>query len=477
MKPQKKLLFVLSLFVIAAMLMTACGGGAAPATQAPATQAPAPAQPTQAPAPAQPTQAPAAPQPTEAPTAAALSCTITWLNHRTDLDADGTLAKYAQEFQALYPGITLKWETMRDYAGEMQTRMNTKDYGDVFFIPPALTADKFADFITPLGTVDELGKKYMFINEATFDGQVYGISITGNGQGLLYNKDVFKKAGITELPKTPDKFLADLKLIKEKTDAIPLYTNYHAGWTLTQWDSQIESVSGDPDFKNIKFVHMDAPFAPGQPSYVIYKILYDAVKNGYTEKDPTTTDWEPSKEMIATGKIGVMALGSWAISQMQGAAVKAGLDPAVIGYMPFPTNIDGKQFAGAGGDYKIAINKNSPNQDCAKAFLYWFLDKSNFAYDQGGIPPLVGAKLPPQYDDFAKAGITFVNDTPAKAGEEGLYNKIDKEGEIGFADGSGGWQATIVDAARGQLKKSFDDIMNEANAKWAAARKSLSVTP
>jgi raffinose/stachyose/melibiose transport system substrate-binding protein len=407
----------------------------------------------------------------------ALSGTITVLSNRTDLDKDGTLAKYSAAFSAINPGVTVKWETMTDYAGEMQTRMNTKDFGDVLLIPPALTPDKFPDFLTPLGSVDDLGKKYQFINEGAFSGTVYGIAVTGNGQGLVYNKDVFKAAGITDLPKTPDDFIADLKLIKDNTKAIPLYTNYHAGWPLTQWDSQIESVSGDPDFKNLKFVHMDAPFAAGTPSDVVYKVLYDAVKNGYTEKDPTTTDWEKSKTMLANGDIAVMCLGSWAISQMQGAAVTAGKQASIIGYMPFPSNIGGKQYAGAGGDYKMAVNKNSPNQAAALAFVTWFLEKSNFAFDQGGIPPLLGAALPSQYDDFSKAGVIWVNDTAAKPGEEGLYTNIDKEAEIGFADGSGGWQATIVDAARGQTNMSFDDIMNAANAKWAAARKSMGVTP
>jgi ABC-type glycerol-3-phosphate transport system substrate-binding protein len=457
---------IASLLVIASLVLAACGPAAAPAA------------PTTAPAATTAPVATTAPKATDTAAAPTLSGTITVLSNRTDLDKDGTLAKYSAAFAALYPGVTVKWETMTDYAGEMQTRMNTTDYGDVLLIPPALTADKFANFLTPLGTAADLGKKYMFIpSEGTYNGTVYGISVTGNGQGLVYNKDVFKAAGITALPKTPDEFQADLKLIKDKTQAIPLYTNYKAGWTLTQWDSQIESVSGDPDFKNIKFVHMDAPFAAGQPSYVVYKVLYDAVKAGYTEKDPTTTDWEKSKVMLANGEIAVMALGSWAISQMQGAATTAGKDPAIIGYMPFPTNVNGKQYAGAGGDYKMAINKNSKNQAAAQAFVTWFLEKSNFGFDQGGIPPLVGAKLPPQYDDFSKAGVIFVSDTAAKAGEEGFYTSIDKKAEIGFANGSGLWQSTIVDAARGQTQQTFDDIMNAANTKWAAARKALGVTP
>ena len=52
--------------------------------------------------------------------------------------------------------------------------------------------------------------------------------------------------------------------------------------------------------------------------------------------------------------------------------------------MPYPTTVDGEQYAGAGGDYKIAVNKNSDNQELAIAFLTWFLEESNFAYDEGG---------------------------------------------------------------------------------------------
>jgi hypothetical protein len=34
-----------------------------------------------------------------------------------------------------------------------------------------------------------------------------------------------------------------------------------------------------------------------------------------------------------------------------------------------------------------------------------------------------------------------------------------------------------VDAGRGQITKTFEDIMNDANTKWAAARKALNVNP
>jgi len=101
-----------------------------------------------------------------------LSGTITILNHRTDLDQDGTLAKYSAAFQKLYPGVTVKWQTYTNYAGDVATRMSTKDYGDILNIPPSVTADKFPDFFTPLGSVADLGKKYNFINEGAYNGTV-----------------------------------------------------------------------------------------------------------------------------------------------------------------------------------------------------------------------------------------------------------------------------------------------------------------
>ncbi|MBI9050358.1 MAG: carbohydrate ABC transporter substrate-binding protein [Anaerolineaceae bacterium] len=456
-----KLIVVLMIFSIALAACTTPEPAAAPEADAPAA------------AESDAAEAPAA----EVVEEVALSGTLTVLSNRTDLDEDGTLAQYSDAFSALYPGVTVEWETMTDYVGEVETRMNTTEYGDVLLLPPALVAEKFPQFLTPLGSVDDLGEKYNFIHEATFEGTVYGIAVVGNGQGLLYNKEVFEAAGIAEIPNTPEAFQAALALIKENTDAIPLYTNYAAGWPLTQWDSQLGSVSGNPDTKNLDIPHMDAPFAAGEVEYTIYKVLYDAVAEGYTEEDPTTTDWETSKTMIANGEIGVMALGSWAISQMQAAAESVGNDPSIIGYMPFPTNIDGNQYASAGGDYKIGINVNSENQEIAQVFLTWFLDESNFAYDQGGIPPLKSAALPSNYDAFAEAGVEWIVDTAANPGEEGLYNSIDNEAEVGFSNGSGLWQSRIVDAAKGQSGETFEDIMNEANTRWAEARVSLGVTP
>ena len=83
-----------------------------------------------------------------------------------------------------------------------------------------------------------------------------------NVQGMVYNKAVFEEAGITELPKTPDEFLEDLQKIKDNTDAIPLYTNFAADWTMNAWDAYIDgNATGVPDFSNEGRTKVKDPFA------------------------------------------------------------------------------------------------------------------------------------------------------------------------------------------------------------------------
>src|SRR4029077_20197914 len=95
-------------------------------------------------------------------------------------------------------------------------------------------------------------------------------------------------------------------------------------------------ISNDPDSFN-KLADTDAPWAAGEDHNKIDSLLWDAVSQGLTEPDPTTTNWEQSKGLLGNGKIGMMQLGSGGFSQMRGAAT----DPADIGFLPFPFQVDG----------------------------------------------------------------------------------------------------------------------------------------
>ena len=169
------------------------------------------------------------------------------------------------------------------------------------------------------------------------------------------------------------------------------------------WDAYIGgTATGDPNYMNNVFTHTKNPFkdpGDGTHAYNVYKILYDAVADGLTEDDYSTTDWETSKNKLNSGDIATMVLGSWAVSQIQ----SAGDNAKDVGYMPFPISVKGKQYATSASDYAYGINKNSSttNQEAAMIFVKWLTEKSNYAYNEGGVSIAADDdKLPDLYSDF-----------------------------------------------------------------------------
>jgi raffinose/stachyose/melibiose transport system substrate-binding protein len=396
------------------------------------------------------------------------STELTVLTWRTDLLEDGTLDEYAERFTEANPGITVEFEGITDYEGEVRTRMNTDDYGDVLGIVGSVTPQQLPDFFEPLGSLDELSETYRFLNDKSYEGMAYGIPVNGNTNGFVYNKRVWEEAGVTDLPTTPEEFLDDLQAIEDTTDAIPLYTNYAAGWTVTQWEAHRGEISADPDYVN-SLVETDAPWTEGSDHHVIDSLLWDVVEQGLTEEDPTTTDWEASKGMLGRGEVATMVLGSWAISQMQDAAD----DPADIGYMPFPYQVDGRWHASVGGDFNQAINVNSEHKEEARAWIDWFNAESGYAESQGGLSPLIDGPTPDTLADFEALGddLVYIEQNPAPTERQGLLEEIDKAAEIGL--GQDIYRKRIIDAARGQGGETKEEVFEDLNTRWAEARASV----
>ena len=395
---------------------------------------------------------------------------ITFLTNRTDLQENGTWDKYVAEFEKVYPEATVKVEGISNYVDDVRTRMSTPNgYGDVLGILQTVPADQFSQFFEPLGKTADMEATYRFLAPASYDGAQYGLAAYGgNARGVLYNTKVWADAGITSLPKSSEEFLADLKLIKEKTGATPYYTNYKDGWPLgSQWFANVGAISGDPDAQNT-MAHTAAPWTSGNDVYVVDSLLYDIVHDGLSEADPLTTNWEQSKSDLVTGKIGAMVLGSWAISQFQAAAKDAGVDPGVVGYMAWPaTAPDGKQYATTDGGYSLAINKNSEHKAAARAWIDWLIEKSGLSDTQGTISPLKDAALPANLQSLTENNVELLELSLPPAGEEGLLNSIADKSKVDVMGNL--YRQKLVDVARGQASGDKDSYFAELNKQWGAA--------
>ncbi|MFF3848786.1 ABC transporter substrate-binding protein [Streptomyces sp. NPDC002328] len=397
---------------------------------------------------------------------AQVSGDITVLTVRTDLVQDGTMKKYAAEFNKTYPKVKVEFQALTNYEAEIKIRMNTEDYGDVLLIPAVIKKDDYPKFFASLGTEAERAKKYRFTDFSAVGGKVYGQSPVGVMPGFVYNKRVWREAGVTEWPTTTAEFLAALKAIKTKTDATPYYTNFAAQWPLTSWTYVNGSVHCDPQ-ATTKLAEGD-PWAQDSDLRVGDRLLYDIVKQGLAEKDPTTTNWELSKPQLAKGEIATQWLGTWAIVQFQDAARKAGADPDDIGFMPFPAQTDGTFCSTVGPDYNQAVNVHSKHKEAARAWIDWFTDKSGYDRDNLAVSPLQNAAMPQVLKPYEDAGVKLIELDDAAGAEVKL---IDDESEVGIYKPD--YRQDLVDLARGAKKGSLDDFLAGLGEKWTKTQQNV----
>ena len=407
---------------------------------------------------------------TAAPETSGEKLTLKVLTHRTDRLEDGSLAEMTKAFEEAN-NCKVEYQGFTDYATDIPTMMNTTEYGDVLMIPDTVKLEDLSNFFEPLGTYDEMNAKYMWADKKMYDNTVYGIAHLGTiAGGICYNKRIWKEAGVTTLPVTPEEFVADLKLIAENTDAIPYYTNFaDASWTLVQWASLVNSASGSKSYETDLLVNKQDIFTPGGAYYEVYKLMFNIFKDPTLhEEDPMTSDWEGCKKAINEGKIATMVMGSWAVSQFK----EAGDNPDDIGYMPAPFSVNGKQYAESTADYCLGINKNRSDDIKAlgKKYITWFVEESGFAQKEGSVCALRGSEMPDYLTDFANCEF-FVTES-APEGLVGVWDAINNDSEVGTWQGdAANFKIQIAEAAfAGEGDDKFDSIIAEANSKWNAER-------
>ena len=402
--------------------------------------------------------------------AAKVSGTITYLSHRTDLDKDGTYKKYVAAFNAVYPDVKVNITSDTNYNTDTPTKLASGSYPDVLDIVPGTPNASFPTYFLPYGTVDELAKTYNWTSFSAYQGKVYGLATFGNVSGMVVNSAVWKKAGIdvtqsANWPKTPAQFIADLQKIKSAEPGVtPYYTNYKDGWP-TNWNGASGSISCSPDANN-QLANTMTPFSAlpaGSDQHEIYSLEYNIVHNKLSEQDPTTTNWENSKTLLATGKIGTMFLGSWAVPQMELAATNAKVKPT-IAIFPFPYQVGGAWCPVAGPDTNIAVSNKTKFPAAAAAWVEFLVGKAGMAAGNNGLPVLKAGKFPAGLASFQAPNVKIITIDQAKATN---VTNIDNVAKVGIS--AQNFPQKIIDDARGAGGGSLDSEFANLNKAWAKA--------
>ncbi|MEK3688953.1 ABC transporter substrate-binding protein [Paenibacillus sp. FSL R10-2736] len=382
-----------------------------------------------------------------------ISGKIIFLTNRTDMIGK-EYDEYVKRFNEKYPNIKVEFEASQtDYNQQAKVRMASGELPDVMFVPNIPNSDlpKYFASLDDLGLNDQL----TFKDFKSFDGQLYGITTGNSTSGIVYNKKAFADAGITEVPKTWDEFLAACEKLKAK-GVVPLASNFKDKWPLNDWVYAVPRViAGNPDFPNEKLTQ-DAPFTMDNGYGKALGLLRELNEKGYLEKDINSTNWEQSKKDIASGKFAMYFLGNWVINQVIGA----GTTSDNVGFFPLPYDNSGTLKAPLSPDFFYAVAKNSKNVDAAKAFVKWMIEESGYEDFAGFISPLKGkeSKLT-QLKEFQSTGVVLQEGTVDDAKVTEITNKAQLD-----------LPAMVQEFV---LAKDPQTVFDKWNKAWAKAKKDL----
>ena len=377
-------------------------------------------------------------------------------------DAAELFEEIEEGFKKKYPEVEdIIWESSSDYDADIMKRMNTKDYGDVLFVPFSMagTPSEYENYFYPLGKVEDLEKKYLDVTEAVYNDTVYGLPVSINILGFVYNEDVLKKAGIESMPTSTDALLETCDQIESKTGATCFYTNYKT--SLGVWAGALSSYG-----ENYKEAALNGnPFDEGQPIREVMDLFYKLAAGGYIEEDPITGDYNQSLQLLADGKVAMIMRASQDLATIQ--ALNDSEDN--IKLAPFPTTLNGTTSVPVGAPGVIGINKNTENLATAKAFLEYFISaESGYAEDLDGVPVIIEELNDDQRALFEEGTIVETASTEDAAIQE-RYSAV--AGEVGIARLTDVLQKVINIGLYPEQNQSYEDYVKELQNAWDQALK------
>ena len=376
----------------------------------------------------------------------ALSGSIVVASNRTDIE--DTLVAYAEEFMELHPGTTVEFETIKEYDDVIGTRVAGGEAPDIFYAPDTVNQSTYANYFLPIDDLKFTADDILFYeNGRGEDGNLYVLPLTVSYCGMIYNKQAFKQAGVTEIPKTVEDFYTACDAL-QAAGITPVGTAFKDIWPIYAWCGwgEVTLTSGDNRGEN-KYVEQDAIYDETMINSI--SIIRELQKKGQLEEDIMSANWDQFKLDLAQGKVAMHYSENWLPAQI----VELGANQEDIGMFPFPGAANIK--AGAGKQWGISKDTESP--ELAKEFLTYMLENPFTATE---VPSNVNVTAEdPFVNELLSYGVEPISPIVGDARFSNIRNEIELDGQQVLLS-----YVLEADDAKAQA------MLDEWNEKWAAAR-------
>lgn len=308
---------------------------------------------------------------------------------------------YIEEYKKVKPNVTINLEIMQaDYNTILKSRIAAGSTPDVFQTTAGGDIDTYADYSADL-TNEPLAAAMtdaVRTNMTSTDGKVLGLPVKGNLFALIYNKDLFAKAGITEPPKTVAEMDEAIKKLEAK--GITPFANAYKEWWVWKhiFQHYVDAAALDAGISSKDLVNK---FIAGETTIKEYPLLYNNFFNfidttvQYGTDKPLERDSNAEVSDFASGKAAMMTgKGAWD----EEAIIKINPD-FKMGIMGYPVSDKADQsMIITGADQALRINVDSPVAKETIEFFNWLYTsdygKNWFSQVAKVIPPIKDAPLP-----------------------------------------------------------------------------------
>lgn len=269
------------------------------------------------------------------------------------------------DFEAENPDITVKlevqsWDNINDV---VRTKVQSGDAPDI------LNIDAFAgfaadDLLYPAGDVlsEDTAADFQdtFVENASIDGEQYGLPLIASARALFMNKDLMEQAGVTEAPQTWDDLLAASKKISDLGGGVNGY-GMPLGNEEAQAETSIWAFGNGASWGDSEEITVDTPEALEAVTF-----MKQMIDEGATQDNPGATDRTPLINVFVQGKIGFIEALPPTVGQIEAESPDLNYELA-----PIPTK-DGEPVTLGVADHLMAFKNDGDKQESITKFLDYF---------------------------------------------------------------------------------------------------------
>lgn len=340
---------------------------------------------------------------------------FTWMHHLQEKGKQAWVKALVDDYEKEHPNVKINIELLPSdqYNTMLKTRIAAGDAPMIFDLGNQL----FQEFVNAGYCADVTNMKGMenydkaTIDQSRVGSKVYGVCIDKNAYCMFYNKDIFKKYGLS-VPKTNAELMKVCQVLQSH-GIVPLAAPFAELWCLRYYDMVLTDVQCCRDNANwfADKMSQKVPFSSDQAFKDCANIFYGY--KPYWGKDPFGTKWNDAMNMVAAGKAAMTLNGSWAIDGIMA------INPQInLGAFALPTS---NSASGAvmvvkpGSSYCVYNNTKQPEvMAAAMDFFRYMSSKKSAEYFAKYAHGLTGCKID------SKVDITALNDINSYKGKS-LY--------------------------------------------------------